>query len=133
MKVLGSQVDHEAMAVEVDVDALHVATDRVTRLEQDDIPRTIEQPRQRDPGHPCSDDGDRPPARRCGGVMRGWISLLLRRHCVVKSASAADCNRPKSERLPHVGDDWGDVFVRDQWERQPADDIDEEEEGLVML
>lgn len=71
MKILGSEVDQEAMTFEVNLDALHVAADRVPRFEQDHIPRTIEEPRQRHTGRAAPDDRDRPPSgSRCGVMVR---------------------------------------------------------------
>ena len=91
MKILGSEVDQEAMAFEVDLHALHIAADGVPRLEQDHIPRTIEEPRQRHTGHAAPDDRDRPPSGSRRGVMvrrlywgRMVFGSLLRLHRVAK-------------------------------------------------
>ena len=61
VKVLRTHVDDELMAVEFDRDAADVAANRVVRLEQDDVASAIEQPGQRDAGHPAADDANRAP------------------------------------------------------------------------
>ena len=59
VEVLRSHVDHELVAVERDLDTADVSADRFARLEERDVVRAVEQPRQGDTRHAPTDDADR--------------------------------------------------------------------------
>src|SRR5215213_3154382 len=65
MEILRADVDGDVLSVDVDVDRLHVAADRVTCFEQHDVAGAVEEPGEGNAGHASADDADRtPPARR---------------------------------------------------------------------
>jgi hypothetical protein len=58
MKVLRPHVDDELVTIELDVEALNVAADGISRFEHDNVAGAIEEPRQRHARHSASDDPD---------------------------------------------------------------------------